>query len=136
MGFWKVLEIINYKCNYRCIYCHNEGQHVSNLNVMKFEDMKKVVTALEGTSLKEIRFSGGEPFVNSETIKMIGVENSKKYSIRNWMCYKWELLNENIIRRLAEYKIKVTLHFAASTPEGYRYVTGAILVDLLKILIC
>ena len=75
MSFWKILRVLTTNaCNYKCVFCHNEGQDKfinSNSQFLKFEDFKIIIQSLEDTELKEVQFSGGEPFMNPETLKMI-----------------------------------------------------------------
>lgn len=123
MSFWKVLRIlVTDTCNYRCIYCHNEGQHSKNMMMLKFDDVKKVISALNGSELQEIRFSGGEPFTNKETIDMIEWV-SKNTNCEIGCATNGQLLNEDIIKRLADNKVKLTLHYATNTSESYKFVT-------------
>ena len=73
MSFWKILRVLTTdKCNYNCIYCHNEGQTGKNITKdMTLNEFIDVVTNLEDSGIEEIRFSGGEPLVNKQTIDII-----------------------------------------------------------------
>ena len=75
VDFWKILRVLTTNaCNYKCVFCHNEGQPKydgSHSDFLKFEDFKFIVQSLRETGLREIQFSGGEPFMNPATIQMI-----------------------------------------------------------------
>ena len=71
--FWDKLRIlVTNKCNYECPFCHNEGQlKAEALNMMSFDDFKTLIDILNGQIISELHFSGGEPFLNKDIVKMI-----------------------------------------------------------------
>lgn len=124
MSFWKVLRVlVTDACNYTCIYCHNEGQPHKKGTFLKKEDFIKVVEALQGTGINEIRFSGGEPFVNKQVVEMIQwASEHTDYEIG--CATNGQLLNTEIIQQLSNTRVRLTLHYPANNQEGYAYVTG------------
>ena len=70
---WKRLRIlVTNKCNYRCSFCHNEGQSkTQSSDMMSYEDFKKLIDCLKDQDIEELHFSGGEPFLNHDLTKMI-----------------------------------------------------------------
>lgn len=59
----KLRVLVTNRCNYRCPFCHNEGQEKDNrVGMMSVESFKQLINYLDGQELSEINFSGGEPF--------------------------------------------------------------------------
>lgn len=71
--YWDKLRIlVTNRCNYRCPFCHNEGQSSENASQdMDYNHFKILLNALKDEEISEITFSGGEPFLNKNLIRMI-----------------------------------------------------------------
>ena len=68
----KYRVLVTNKCNYRCPFCHNEGQDKSTKNdFMTLEDFKMLVDLLTTEDIEELNISGGEPFINKHIDNMI-----------------------------------------------------------------
>ena len=76
--FWdKARLLVTDACNYRCAFCHNEGQHAKQQHsFMTMEDAALIVDALRDSVTTEIQFSGGEPFLNRDIVEMILYANA------------------------------------------------------------
>lgn len=125
MSFWKILRVLTTdKCNYNCVYCHNEGQTGKNITKdMTLNEFIDVVTNLEDSGIEEIRFSGGEPLVNKQTIDMIEwADKNTKYEIG--LATNGSLFTEDIALRLSNTRVLVTLHFPGADKLSYKGVTG------------
>ena len=65
------------KCNLRCRYCMPK-QGVAVLpheEVLTLEEIFRVVRIMESLGVKKIRFTGGEPLVRKNLVKLIGDVN-------------------------------------------------------------
>ncbi len=125
MSFWKILRVLTTdKCNYNCIYCHNEGQLGKNVyKDMKLNEFIDVMNNLQNSGIEEIRFSGGEPLVNKQTIDMIEwANNNTEYEIG--LATNGSLLTDNIALRLSKTRVLITLHFPGADKSSYKNVTG------------
>lgn len=98
-------------CNYNCIYCHNEGQPTKNSIKMKIEDFKIFMQQYYDSELKQVWFSGGEPFLNSDTIKMIEWMGINYPECRLGCATNASLLNEDIIKVLSKFNVKLNINF-------------------------
>lgn len=125
MNYWKILRILTTNnCNYRCLYCHNEGQEKEQRQeALTFSNFLKIMDSIEKTDFQEIRFSGGEPLVNSETVKMIEwLNDNTEYEIG--LATNGSLITDNIAQRLGATRTLVTIHFPSTKDEEYMKVTG------------
>ncbi len=60
------------RCNLRCVYC--TGQEVPRLthdDILRYEEIQKVVQAAAGLGVKKIRLTGGEPLVRPQLSKLV-----------------------------------------------------------------
>lgn len=125
MSFWKILRVlVTDSCNYKCIYCHNEGQEsVNKKQFLRYEQFSQIFKGIEETPINQIRFSGGEPFLNPEILDMIDLVHRKgPYEIG--IATNGSLINTVIAKRLAVAHVLVTLHFPGVDEENYHKVTG------------
>lgn len=66
------------KCNLRCRYCMpKEGVAVlPHEEVLTLEEIFRVVCIMESLGVKKVRFTGGEPLVRKNLVKLIGDVNA------------------------------------------------------------
>ena len=122
---WKRLRIlVTNKCNYRCPFCHNEGQSKEQCyDMMSFEDFKKLIDILKDEKIEELHFSGGEPLLNKDLIRMI-----------LYVCHEttWDigcasnlsLLRDEQIEMLAGSRVKFNIQFPFVNPSDFKKSTG------------
>lgn len=123
---WKILRVLTTNtCNYRCRYCHNEGQPVvKDKKELSFEQFRCVMERIKDSGIREIRFSGGEPLINKDTLDMIEwVDKNTDYEVG--LATNGSLVTELHAARLAKTRVMVTLHLPAVHSEKYFAVTCA-----------
>lgn len=121
---WKILRVLTTnKCNYECVYCHNEGQndnsHCEKISLQQFQRYYKIAKKI---GIEEVRFSGGEPLVNSETIEMIEWLNANS-DVEIGLATNGSLINEELVKRLSKTRVMITLHFPGVEEKDYFKVT-------------
>ncbi len=64
------------RCNLRCIYCMPENgiPKVKHEDVLRFEELKKIIGTCASLGIKKVRFTGGEPLI------LKGIENLIAYT--------------------------------------------------------
>ena len=62
------------RCNLRCFYCMpEEGIHyLPKKELLSFEEMERLVRLLASMGITKIRLTGGEPFVRTDLMQLIG----------------------------------------------------------------
>lgn len=121
---WKILRVLTTdQCNYECIYCHNEGQEEKGKEkMMTLNDFIRYYKIAMKVGVQEVRFSGGEPLVNGETIEMIEwLDNNSDVEIG--LATNGSLVTEEIACRLGNTRTMVTVHFPGVGRENYYAVT-------------
>ncbi len=67
------------RCNFRCTYCmpreHFGPGHVflPRAEILSFEEIARVATALHGLGLRKVRLTGGEPLLRAELHKLVSM---------------------------------------------------------------
>ena len=126
LAYWKIIRVLTTDiCNFNCVFCHNEGQWVKSLGkFLSFDAFVKIVLALKERPIKEIQFSGGEPFFNSETIKMIEwAHKNTEYEIG--CATNMSLLDERLIERLSKTRVTFNIQYPSHNAQYYNMITNS-----------
>ncbi|MBU2552840.1 MAG: radical SAM protein, partial [Bacteroidetes bacterium] len=61
------------RCNYRCIFCHNEGgdQTKRSQEAITPDDIKIITEAATSLGVQRFTITGGEPFLNREVLSIL-----------------------------------------------------------------
>ena len=61
------------RCNYRCLYCMPEQgiEKKQHSDILSFESILKIVTALSKVGIKKVRVTGGEPMVRKGCLSFV-----------------------------------------------------------------
>lgn len=122
---WKKYRVlVTNKCNYRCPFCHNEGQEKQQkADLMSLEDFKKLVDLLATEDIEEFNISGGEPFVNKHIVDMI--EYADSHLTCDISCAtNLSLIQPEEIKRLAKTSIKFNIQFPFINKKAFQESTG------------
>lgn len=72
------------RCNFRCVYCMPEEgvQQMSHSDILRLEEIERIVRAAAGVGIKSVRLTGGEPLVRKGVVSLVrsianisGIEN-------------------------------------------------------------
>lgn len=122
---WDKLRIlVTNRCNYRCPFCHNEGQEKEGFaGMMSVEKFKQLINYLGGQELSEINFSGGEPFLHKEIVDMIVYVND--HMTCDISCAtNLSLITDEQIARLAKTRVKFNIQFPFVSETDFAKSTG------------
>ena len=122
---WNKLRLlVTNGCNYRCPFCHNEGQKKNgHSGMMSIESFKQLISYMEGQDLSEINFSGGEPFLHKGIVDMIVYANDHMECDIS-CATNLSLISEQQIERLAKTRIKFNIQFPYVTENDFARSTG------------
>ncbi|MEO2152683.1 MAG: radical SAM protein, partial [Thermococcus sp.] len=51
------------ECNFRCFFCHREGQRFLAKNEMTPEEIERIVRIASRLGIRKVKLTGGEPTV-------------------------------------------------------------------------
>lgn len=122
---WKILRVLTTnRCNYECVYCHNEGQgHKGRNDLISLSKFIRFYKIFSTIGIEEVRFSGGEPLMNPETIEMIKWLDEHS-DVEIGIATNGSLVTEEIAKDLSNTRVMATLHFPGVGTEKYYKVTN------------
>ena len=115
------------ECNFRCFFCHREGQRFLAKNEMTPEEIERLVRIASRLGIRKVKLTGGEPTVREDIIEI--VRRIKPYVRDLSMTTNGSRLKElaEPLARAGLDRVNVSLH--SLKPEVYKKITG---VDMLE----
>jgi len=115
------------ECNFRCFFCHREGQRFLAKNEMTPEEIERLVRIASRLGIRKVKLTGGEPTVREDIIEI--VRRIKPYVRDLSMTTNGSKLKElaEPLARAGLDRVNVSLH--SLKPEVYKKITG---VDMLE----
>ena len=107
----KIRVLVTDGCNYRCPFCHNEGQaKTSKAKVIRYEDFCRIIDVLSTQNIEELNISGGEPFLHKRLVDMI------MYADQHLDCdiscaTNLSLISPEQIKQLSNTRVKFNIQF-------------------------
>ena len=115
-------------CNFRCIFCHNEGLQESQGRGASLSDTLAFLDQAIAAGYTDVTFTGGEPLLRRDRLKsLLGHLANRDAPPDVTVVTNGALLEGEIVDALAQYprdhlKVHVSLHTA--DPETHRLITG------------
>lgn len=123
------IEIIR-KCPNNCLYCSSVSSENCS-EIIPFETFCEVISGAKKIGLQTVCFSGGEPFLHPDIVKMVDYVNglglnSYIYSSGIWMNEKKEhnAIPERIIKQLSGKVSKIIFNIEAAEEDTYDTIMG------------
>ncbi|MDI3474696.1 MAG: 3,8-cyclase [Thermococcaceae archaeon] len=110
------------ECNYRCFFCHREGQRFPTRNEITPDEIERLVRIASRLGIRKVKLTGGEPTVREDIIEI--VRRIKPYVIDLSMTTNGSRLKE-LAKPLAKAgldRVNVSLHSLKT--EVYKQITG------------
>ncbi|NJE29864.1 GTP 3',8-cyclase MoaA [Thermococcus sp. 18S1] len=114
-------------CNYRCFFCHREGQHFNASLELTPSEIERLVRVASRLGIKKVKLTGGEPTVRDDILEI--VRRIRPYVVDLSMTTNGSRLKE-LAKPLAEAglnRVNVSLH--SLKPDVYRRITGVDMLD-------
>lgn len=115
------IEITN-KCNLRCLHCYNESS-IYKETTLSLEQFCNVIDKLYDYGIRKIQLIGGEPIIIGETL----LKEMLQYSFDKFETVEvftnGTLLNEELVKFLKDYRVKVALSVYSYSEDVHDYVT-------------
>ena len=124
--YWdKIRILVANGCNYRCRFCHNEGQSkYSPSQYMSFENLKTLIDFIQDQDVAELCFSGGEPFLNRDLVRMIRYADDNTVSDIG-CATNLSLITNSQIHELSSTRVKFNIQFPFASDADFRDSTGS-----------
>jgi len=119
----KLRITLTHKCNYKCIYCHMEGEETKEEVEMTPEEIERLVSIAVQLGISKIKLTGGEPLLRedlSEIIRRI----SKIKGIEDIAITTNGSLLKKLAAELAEAGLmRLNVNLPTIDPNTYRRIT-------------
>lgn len=113
---------ITKRCNLNCIYCHQEGENLSQIHEMSPETIAKIVTAATDFGVDKVKFSGGEPLMREDFEEII----ARMPVLRNISATTNGVLLSRRAAALADSGLdRVNVSLPSINKEHYGAITGS-----------
>ncbi len=114
-------------CNYRCFFCHREGQTSRTTIEMTPEEIERLVRIASHLGIKKVKLTGGEPTVRDDIVEI--VRRIKPYVADLSLTTNGSRMKElsHPLAKAGLDRVNISLH--SLRPEVYRRITG---VDMLN----
>ncbi len=120
---------VNHKCNLRCFFCHAEGYHDEEKELMTPEDIGSLVEILREFGVRSIKLTGGEPLLREDLSEIIaqirGVNGIKDIGLTT----NGTLLDERVQGLIEAGLDRININLPSLRREVYQSITG---VDALE----
>lgn len=113
------------RCNLRCIYCMPPEGIVKkdHEDIMRYEDIAKVIKAASSLGINKIRFTGGEPLILKDIDKLIyytgKIDSIKDIAITTNGIFLYDMVDE--LKKLGLKRVNVSLD--SLDKEKFRNIT-------------
>ncbi|WP_188203196.1 GTP 3',8-cyclase MoaA [Thermococcus camini] len=114
-------------CNFRCFFCHREGQHFNASLELTPSEIERLVRVASHLGIRKVKLTGGEPTVRNDILDV--VRRIRPYVVDLSMTTNGSRLKE-LAKPLAEAglnRVNVSLH--SLKPDVYRRITGVDMLD-------
>ncbi len=66
------------RCDLNCFHCCSYGYPLTDIT---YKDIKKILDKLEGTKVKKINITGGEPLLHKDLVRILNYAKSKEFTV-------------------------------------------------------
>ncbi len=115
---------VTQKCNFRCIYCHREGQPPNFTVEMSAEEIERIVRVAASLGVWGVKLTGGEPLLRNDIIEIVqrisGISGIRDVSITTNGFFLAQYAD-----RLKEAGLsRVNVSLDTLNPEKFKAITG------------
>ncbi len=112
------------RCNLRCIYCGTDFQRLRHEDILRYEEIIRIIDLFVRLGIRKVRITGGEPLLR-KNIGFFLKELSKIDGIEELAITTNGILLEDFIDQIKEAGIRrINISLDTLRPERYREITG------------
>lgn len=115
------------RCNLRCRYCRVDDTFIPHPDVLRYEEMERLVRLAAGLGIQKVRLTGGEPFVRKGFPDFLARLREAHPDLDLRMTTNGVLLAPHA-PLLADLGVKVNLSLDSLRPDRFKAVTGRALL--------
>jgi len=115
---------VTQKCNFRCIYCHREGQPPNFTVEMSAEEIERIVRVAASLGVWGVKLTGGEPLLRNDIIEIVqrisGISGIRDVSITTNGFFLAQYADQ--LKEAGLSRVNVSLD--TLNPEKFKAITG------------
>jgi len=112
------------RCNLRCIYCGEDFLRLRHEDILRYEEIIRIITLFVRLGIRKVRITGGEPLVR-KNIAFFLKELSKIKGIEEITLTTNGVLLEEFIDQIRDSAIRrINISLDTLRPERYKEITG------------
>jgi len=115
---------VTQRCNFKCFYCHHEGEDYASGNEMLPEEIERIVRVAASLGIYGIKLTGGEPLIRSDIVEIVqrishipGIKDTSMTTNGYLLAEHAKHLKEAGLRR-------VNVSLDTLNPEKFKAITG------------
>ena len=118
------IDVTN-QCNMRCIHCYHPFDEYDKSNVLRFDDIKKIIDEAFSLGVFRVTISGGEPFLRCDIFDILEYI-SRKGMIIDVFTNATLLNNDVVVNKLMDYNInEVGISVYSTRKDIHELITQA-----------
>jgi cyclic pyranopterin phosphate synthase len=118
------------RCDLRCIYCTERMlQRLTHYDILRYEEIERIVQAAARLGVKSLRITGGEPLVRPGVSQLVGLLSGVEGIQNITMTTNGTLLTRYARELKAAGLERVNVSLDTFQADKYKYITGS---DKLK----
>ncbi|MCC6017476.1 MAG: GTP 3',8-cyclase MoaA [Candidatus Verstraetearchaeota archaeon] len=115
---------LTHKCNYRCIYCHMEGEEKA-LEELTPEEIERIARVAVKIGISKVKLTGGEPLIREDIGEIVRRLSHINGMEEVSMTTNGSLLKEKV-KELAKANLKrINVNIPSLREETYKYITNS-----------
>ncbi|MEM1607169.1 MAG: GTP 3',8-cyclase MoaA [Candidatus Bathyarchaeia archaeon] len=115
---------VTQRCNFKCIYCHREGQLDSSEMELSAEEIERIVRVAASLGIYGVKLTGGEPLLRRDIVEIVRRISSVP-GIRDISMTTNGFLLKEYARQLREAGlIRVNVSLDTLNAEKFKIITG------------
>ena len=123
--------ILTTACNYKCVYCFNEGEANKEVRVQSIDKLKKIIHVAKDFGINSIKLTGGEPLLYPDVEELLAYMQQENIGYYDFTT-NISLLTEDKIEMLNKYNVSsLTLSLNTLEKDKYNYLSGTENYDLV-----
>jgi cyclic pyranopterin phosphate synthase len=122
------------RCNLRCLYCRGTlwERHIPHEEVLRYEELLRLVGLGVEQGIEKVRLTGGEPFVRKGFIDFLHMLRARHPKVNLRITSNGTLLGD-YVKALGELGIEaINISLDSLRPEGFLAATGRDLLPVVR----
>lgn len=116
--------ILTTACNFKCLYCFNEGEVDKEVRIQSLDNLKKVINVAKSFGVNSVKLTGGEPLLYPYIEELLAFLQESKIGYYD-LTTNISLLTDKNIEMLNKYNVSsLTLSLNTLEKEKYCYLSG------------